>query len=215
MSFTVTATPTREQELAHKTVLITGASGGIGAACAAACAGAGATTVALLARSADGLEAAARTVEAAGAEPIVLACDVTDTAALAATIAGLDAVDVLINAAGANQPEPFLAVEEDTFDRLWELNVKATFFAAQAVARRLVSEQRPGVIVNISSQMGHVGGARRTVYCMSKHCIEGLAKAMAIDLAPHVARKRRIDVALSNSFGFGGTNASLIFRRAA
>ena len=68
------------------------------------------------------------------------------------------------------------------------LNLRATFFAAQAVALRLIEAKLPGSIINISSQMGHVGAARRTVYCASKHAMEGFTKAMAIELAPHNIR---------------------------
>ena len=68
------------------------------------------------------------------------------------------------------------------------LNVRAAYFVAQAVARRLLEAKQPGSIINISSQMGHVGAARRTVYCASKHAMEGFTKAMAIELAPHNIR---------------------------
>ena len=71
---------------------------------------------------------------------------------------------------------------------MFALNVRAAFFVAQAVARRLVAAGRPGSIINVSSQMGHVGSARRSVYCASKHALEGLTKAMAIELAPHRIR---------------------------
>jgi NAD(P)-dependent dehydrogenase (short-subunit alcohol dehydrogenase family) len=97
-------------------------------------------------------------------------------------------VDVLVNCAGANQPEPFIDVREETFDRLWTLNVKATFFASQAAARCMIDQGRGGVIVSISSQMGHVGASKRTVYCATKHAVEGLTKALAIELAPHGIR---------------------------
>src|SRR6202008_4813349 len=68
------------------------------------------------------------------------------------------------------------------------LNLRAAFFVAQAVARRLVEAKRPGSVLNISSQMGHVCAARRTVYCASKHAMEGFTKAMAVELAPHNIR---------------------------
>jgi NAD(P)-dependent dehydrogenase (short-subunit alcohol dehydrogenase family) len=87
-----------------------------------------------------------------------------------------------------NRPRPFVEVETADFDAIMGLNVRAAFFLAQAVARRLVGTGRPGSIVNVSSQMGHVGGANRTVYCASKWAIEGLTKAMAIELGPHGIR---------------------------
>jgi NAD(P)-dependent dehydrogenase (short-subunit alcohol dehydrogenase family) len=94
-------------------------------------------------------------------------------------------VDVLVVNAGANQPEPFLEVEEETFDRLFALNVKAGFFLAQAVAP---SMPRGGCIVFMSSQMGHVGALDRTVYCATKHAVEGLVKALALELAARAVR---------------------------
>ena len=81
-----------------------------------------------------------------------------------------------------------LDVKPADFDAIFALNVRAAFFMAQAVSRRLVAANRPGSIINISSQMGHVGAARRTVYCASKHAVEGFTKAMAIELAPHRIR---------------------------
>lgn len=177
-----------EAELATKAIMITGASRGIGAATAIACARAGAASVTLLARSAHDLQVTAHAVEEAGARPTCRVCDVTDITELQRTIEELDGVDVLVNCAGANQPEPFTQVDEETFDRLWHLNVKATFFASQAVARRMLAAGRAGVIINISSQMGHVGAPLRTVYCATKHAVEGLTKALAVELAEHDIR---------------------------
>jgi NAD(P)-dependent dehydrogenase (short-subunit alcohol dehydrogenase family) len=95
---------------------------------------------------------------------------------------------VLVNNAGTNRPKLLLDVSIEDFDAIMGLNVRAPYFAAQAVARRLVEAKQPGSIVNISSQMGHVGAARRTVYCASKHAMEGFTKAMAVELAPHAIR---------------------------
>ncbi len=89
-----------------------------------------------------------------------------------------------MNSAGTNWPRPFLDVTEDDYDTITTLTQRAAFFVAQAVARRMASGEIKGSIIHVSSQMGHVGGQRRTVYCMTKHGIEGLTKAMAIDLAP-------------------------------
>jgi NAD(P)-dependent dehydrogenase (short-subunit alcohol dehydrogenase family) len=100
----------------------------------------------------------------------------------------LDPVDVLVNNAGTNRPARFLEVKVEDFDVVTGLNVRAAFFVAQTVARRMVDAKRPGSIINISSQMGHVGAARRSVYCASKHAVEGFTKSMAIELAPHKIR---------------------------
>jgi NAD(P)-dependent dehydrogenase (short-subunit alcohol dehydrogenase family) len=94
---------------------------------------------------------------------------------------------VLVNNAGSNRPQRFLEVEDEVLDRLLSLNLRAAFVVAQAAAR-VMARSGGGAIVNMSSQMGHVGGATRTVYCMTKHGLEGLTKAMAIDLAPHGIR---------------------------
>jgi NAD(P)-dependent dehydrogenase (short-subunit alcohol dehydrogenase family) len=96
--------------------------------------------------------------------------------------------DVLVNNAGINRPAHLVDVKIEDFDAIFALNVRAAFFVAQAVARRLIEAKRPGSIINVSSQMGHVGAARRSVYCASKHAMEGFTKAMAIELAPHNIR---------------------------
>jgi NAD(P)-dependent dehydrogenase (short-subunit alcohol dehydrogenase family) len=96
--------------------------------------------------------------------------------------------DILVNNAGSNRPSPFLEVKVEDFDFIMELNVRAAFFVAQAVARRLIEARKPGSIIQISSQMGHVGSPRRSVYCASKHALEGMTKTMALELAPHGIR---------------------------
>jgi NAD(P)-dependent dehydrogenase (short-subunit alcohol dehydrogenase family) len=166
--------------------LVSGAGRGIGRGCALALADAGAEVIALSRTEAE-LLTLAREIEAAGGRARALVCDVTDTAAVRAAIAGLERLDVLLNNAGSNQPQPFLEVEEAVLDRLLALNVKAAFVVAQATAR-VMARSGGGAIVNMSSQMGHVGGAGRTVYCATKHAIEGLTKAMAVDLAPYNIR---------------------------
>jgi NAD(P)-dependent dehydrogenase (short-subunit alcohol dehydrogenase family) len=95
----------------------------------------------------------------------------------------LERCDVLINNAGTNHPQPFLDVDLKTLDELLALNVRSMFVTAQA-AVRVMARARSGVIINMSSQMGHIGAPNRTVYCMTKHAIEGLTKAMAVELGP-------------------------------
>jgi NAD(P)-dependent dehydrogenase (short-subunit alcohol dehydrogenase family) len=177
--------------LDNRRALVTGAGRGIGLAAAAALAQAGAHVV-LAARTAPDISAAAAEIRAEGgsAEPLVL--DVTDTASVRAAIAAAPPFDVLVNNAGTNRPRPFLEVTEQDYDTITTLNERAAFFVAQAVARRMVEAGIGGSIIHVSSQMGHVGGARRTVYCMTKHGIEGLTKAMAIDLAPNGIRVNSI-----------------------
>jgi NAD(P)-dependent dehydrogenase (short-subunit alcohol dehydrogenase family) len=169
-------------------VLVAGASRGIGRAVAVAFASDGAERVSVLGRSADELEQVASEVRAHGAEAQVLVADVTEVAATARAVAGAGVADVLVYAAGTNVPQPFLEVAEETYDRMFDLNVRSGFFLAQTVARAMVADGRRGAIVFISSQMGHVGGPLRTVYCSCKHAVEGLVKALALDLAPHGIR---------------------------
>ncbi len=171
--------------------LVTGAGRGIGVACAAALAEAGAHVV-LVSRTLAEITAVADEIRADGgsAEPLVL--DVTDTAAVRAAIAAQGPFDVLVNNAGTNRPRSFLDVTEEDYDVVTRLNERAAFFTAQAVAHRMVQAGVRGSIIHVSSQMGHVGGSQRTVYCMTKHGIEGLTKAMAIDLASYGVRVNSI-----------------------
>lgn len=171
--------------------LVTGAGRGIGLAMAAALAQAGAHVV-LAARTAAEIEQAAAAIREDGGSAEALVLDVTDLASVRATLAGQPSCDILVNNAGTNRPRDFLSVTEDDYDAIATLNLRAAFFVAQAVARRMVADGRKGAIIHVSSQMGHVGGARRSVYCMTKHGIEGLTKAMAIDLAPHGIRVNSI-----------------------
>jgi NAD(P)-dependent dehydrogenase (short-subunit alcohol dehydrogenase family) len=165
-------------------VVIAGASRGIGAASAIACAQAGAASVALLGRSVRELETTAERVAAAGAEPLVCRGDVSSVEAIEKTFARLPRVDVLVNSAGTNVPRRFTQVDEQTYDELFALNVRGAFFLAQAAVRLMCEHGHGGTIVMISSQMGHVGAPLRTVYCATKHAIEGLVKALAVELAP-------------------------------
>jgi NAD(P)-dependent dehydrogenase (short-subunit alcohol dehydrogenase family) len=174
-----------------KRALVTGAGRGIGQAAARALAASGAH-VTLAARTKDEIEAGAAAIEAAGGKAASLVLDVTDVDAVAAAITAREPFDVLVNNAGTNRPAPFLEVKVEDFDHVMGLNVRAAYFVAQAVAKRLVESKRQGSIVNVSSQMGHVGSPRRTVYCATKHAMEGFTKAMAIELAPHGIRVNSI-----------------------
>ncbi|WP_085758990.1 SDR family NAD(P)-dependent oxidoreductase [Oceanicoccus sagamiensis] len=99
----------------------------------------------------------------------------------------LEQLDILVNNVGTNKPQPFTEVDSQTLDNILALNVRTAFLVAQAAASIMV-KQGAGSIIHLSSQMGHIGAANRTVYCMSKHAIEGLNKAMAVELAPHNVR---------------------------
>ena len=166
--------------------LVTGAGSGIGQGAALALAAAGARLV-LVGRTQATLDATRATIKDQGGEATTLVCDVTDAGQVTAQIEGLPRIDVLVNNAGMNIPEDFLAVSEENLDRLLALNVKGAFLVAQAAARRMAAV-RGGSIINMSSQMGHVGSPRRSVYCMTKHALEGLTKALAVELAPQGIR---------------------------
>jgi len=174
-----------------RAALVTGAGRGIGRACALALAEAGAE-VWLAARTRGEIEQAAGEIRAAGGKAQAVACDVTNSGDLRKIISSLPVLDVLVNNAGTNIPEPFVEVSEEHLDRLLALNVRAAFLAAQAAAKKMLEapdrKARGGAIVNMSSQMGHVGAVNRAVYCMSKHALEGLTKAMALELAAHGIR---------------------------
>jgi NAD(P)-dependent dehydrogenase (short-subunit alcohol dehydrogenase family) len=173
--------------LRGKRALVTGAGRGIGLAAASALAEAGAH-VTLCARTNDEIAAASAAIRDRGGEAEATVLDVTKLSAVDAFIAGSEPFDILVNNAGTNRPAPFVEVTSEDFDLIFDINVRAAFFMAQAVARRLISAGRPGSIIQISSQMGHVGSPRRSVYCASKHALEGMTKAMALELAPHNIR---------------------------
>lgn len=173
-------------DLANKRVVVTGASRGLGRACAAAFASRGAELV-LIARHRDELETVAGEIRSSGGQARVVPLDLTNDHDVHSFFAGLDRCDVLFNNAGMNRPQSFVDVDLTTLDEMLRLNVRSMFVTAQAAARLMV-KARSGAIVNMSSQMGHVGGPQRTVYCMTKHAIEGLTKAMAVELAPYAVR---------------------------
>jgi NAD(P)-dependent dehydrogenase (short-subunit alcohol dehydrogenase family) len=170
-----------------KRALVTGAGRGIGLAAAAALAEAGAH-VTLVARNKDEIEAAAAEIRKRGGKASATPLDVTDIEAVRAFVGKADPFDILVNNAGSNRPAMFIDVTVEDFDAIFKLNVRSAYFVAQAVVRRLVEAKRPGSIIHISSQMGHVGGPRRTVYCATKAAIEGLTKAMGVELGPHGIR---------------------------
>jgi NAD(P)-dependent dehydrogenase (short-subunit alcohol dehydrogenase family) len=184
---TVELTKTASFRLDGRRALVTGAGRGIGLTAAAALAEAGAH-VTLAARTAAEIEEAAAAIRARGQQADALTLDVTDIDAVRTALAARAPYQVLVNNAGMNRPKMLSDVTVDDFDAIMGLNVRAAFFMAQTVAKRLLDEKLPGSIINISSQMGHVGAARRTVYCASKHAMEGFTKAMAVELAPTAIR---------------------------
>lgn len=171
--------------------IVTGAGRGIGLALAAALAQAGAA-VTLVARSLGEIEAAAAAIVAEGGTAVAERLDVSDLPGVTAFFADHPAFEVLVNNAGTNRPKPMQAVTEADYDAVLDLNVKAAFFVAQACVARLLAEGRPGSLIHIGSQMGHVGGPNRSLYCASKWALEGMSKAFALDLAAHGIRSNTI-----------------------
>ena len=161
--------------------LVTGAGRGIGLAAASALADAGAD-VCLLARTETEVSAVAAALCARGDAATAFAIDVTDTAAITQLISEQGPFHILVNNAGTNRPAPCVDYAESDYDDVMALNVRSVYFTTRAVARGLVAAGLEGSIINISSQMGHVGGAGRTVYCASKHALEGFTKALAWEL---------------------------------
>jgi NAD(P)-dependent dehydrogenase (short-subunit alcohol dehydrogenase family) len=173
--------------VAGAVAVVTGATGGIGRACALALSAAGADVL-LIARHAGPLDALAVEIAARGGRARAVPCDVTARAALERVLSAGPAPRILVTCAGGNRPEPFLDVSDATLEWSWQLNVRAAFVTGQLCARRMIEAGRGGAIVHVSSQMGHVGAPLRTAYCAAKHAVEGMTKAMAVELAPHGIR---------------------------
>ena len=168
--------------------IVTGAGRGIGLAAATALADAGAE-VTLVARTASQIEHAATAI-GKGAAAAVL--DVSDFTAVKAFFASHPAFHILVNNAGTNRPMPMMEVSEEDFDAVLDLNLKSAFFVAQACVQKMIAEGAQGSLIHITSQMGHVGGQNRALYCASNWGMEGMSKAFALDLAAHAIRSNTI-----------------------
>jgi NAD(P)-dependent dehydrogenase (short-subunit alcohol dehydrogenase family) len=173
--------------LPDRRALVTGAGRGIGKAIALALARAGADIV-LLGRSESDLVEVAVTIRGFGRKAELLICDLLHPPDLSELISRLGRIDILVNNSGMNIPESFVTVTESHYDQIFGLNMRALFFLTQSVVDAMIAGRVKGAIVNITSQMGHVGAANRTVYCAAKHAVEGFTKALAIEVAPHGIR---------------------------
>ena len=187
----MTLAPPPSFRLDGKRALITGAGRGIGAAGAAVFAEAGAA-VTLCSRTQGELDERVAEIREAGFEADAFVLDVNDIAAVRREIAARGPFDILLNNAGANRIRSIIEVTEEDYDAVLNLNLKAALFVAQAVAKGLLDAGKPGSIINVSSQMGHVGGGGRSLYSASKWGLEGMTRCMAIDLAPHGVRVNTI-----------------------
>lgn len=163
-----------------KRALVTGASSGIGLAAAVALGQAGADVV-LVARGVQALEAVTADMTAAGLSAQSLQLDITDVAATEAAVETHGPFDVLVNSAGLARHSPAFETTPEAYDAVMDVNLRAAYFLTRNVAKGLIAAGRGGSLINLSSQMGHVGGVDRSVYCATKHALEGMTKAMAIE----------------------------------
>ena len=177
--------------LEGRRALVAGASSGIGAACAVALAEQGAE-VTLCARRERELRALANEMRAAGLRAETLPLDITDIAATEAALAARPPFDVLVNSAGLARHSPAVDTTADDYDAVTNLNVRAAYFLTRSVAKGLLAAGKPGSLINITSQMAHVGGPDRAVYSATKHAVEGMTKSMAIEWGPHGIRVNTI-----------------------
>ncbi len=177
--------------LENQRALVTGAGRGIGLAAAVALADAGAE-VTLVARSNDETEAVAEAIRSSGGKAQATVLDVSRLEDVNAFFRERPAFHILVNNAGTNRPKPLMEVSEDDYDAILDLNLKSTVFVTKAAVSRMIDENISGSIIHISSQMGHVGGPGRTIYCASKWALEGFNKALALDLAPYKIRSNTI-----------------------
>lgn len=176
--------------LTGKRALVTGASSGIGLGCAVALAEAGAD-VTLAARSSDKLQAVVTLMTDKGLKANALKLDVTDVDSvrhLFENLSNVEAFDIVVNSAGMAKHTPALETEPNDFDDVTDINLRASYFLMQAAAKKLIHANKAGSLINVSSQMGHVGGLDRAVYCATKHAVEGCTKAMAIEWGKHGIR---------------------------
>ena len=174
-----------------KRALVAGASSGIGLGAAVALGEAGADVV-VAARRTDELNTLVTDMQAAGLKATALTIDICDLVATRTAVSEHGPFDVLVNSAGLARHSLASDTTEADFDAVSDLNIKAAYFLTQAVANGLLEAGKPGSLINISSQMAHVGGQERAVYCATKHAVEGFTKAMAIEWGPHNIRVNTI-----------------------
>ncbi|MEO0943835.1 MAG: SDR family oxidoreductase [Pseudomonadota bacterium] len=170
-----------------KRALVTGASSGIGQGCALALGEAGAHVV-CAARRVEKLAETVAEIEARGGSAEALAFDQTDLAAMATMYADQAPFDVVLNSAGLARHGPSLETTPEDYDAVMDVNLRSAYFLSVGAAKSMMAGGKGGSIIHISSQMGHVGGPERAVYCASKHALDGMAKSMAIEWGPEKIR---------------------------
>ena len=178
---------TPSPRLDGKRALVAGGSRGIGLGCAVALAEQGAHVV-CAARGKAQLDEAVGALTAAGYSAEGLALDLADSAAIKRALGDHGPFDVVVNSAGIARHAPALDTALEDYQAVMDVNVRGAFILSAEAARGLIAAGKPGSIIHVSSQMGHVGGIDRAVYCASKHALEGMVKAMAIEWGPHGIR---------------------------
>jgi len=171
--------------------LVTGASSGIGLGCAVALAEAGAHVV-LASRNIKALNEVAESLILKGYSAETIELDISDLSSVKAIFKNQNSFDILVNSAGLGRHTPSLETSAEDFDEVMDVNLRGAYFLTQTVAKGLIKAKKPGSLINISSQMGHVGGVDRAVYAASKHAVEGFTKAMAIEWGSHQIRVNTI-----------------------
>ncbi len=183
----ITLPKTPSFRLDGRRALVAGGSRGIGLASAVALAEAGAHVI-VAARGKAELDEAVAALKAAGHSAEALVLDIADLPALTAAFAAIGKLDVFVNSAGIARHSQAFDTKPDDYDAVMGVNVRAAYFASVGAAKAMLAGGKGGSIINISSQMGHVGGIDRGVYAASKHALEGMTKSMAIEWGPHNIR---------------------------
>ncbi len=174
-----------------KRAFVTGGSRGIGLGAAVALADSGAFVL-IASRSSADLEIVTASIRERGGKCEGVELDVTDVESVARVVGEQDPFDILVNNAGLNRPGPMQNMTTDDFDAVININVRAAYFVTQAVVKKMLVAGQGGSIITTSSQMGRVGGIDRTIYCASKHAVEGMTRALAIELGEHNIRVNTI-----------------------
>ena len=172
---------------ANKNALVVGASSGIGLACAVALADYGAK-VTLAARRTKNIKELAEKLNDKGCDASILDLDISNLENIERNLLSKGPYDVLVNSAGIAKHSLSKNTKVSDFDEVLNVNLKGAFFLTRTVANQLLKDKKSGSLINISSQMGIVGGLERSVYCASKHAVEGFTKAMAIEYGPYGIR---------------------------
>lgn len=174
-----------------KVAIVTGATRGIGAACAKEFSKEGAKVV-VVGRTEELGNAVANEIRAAGGEAIFLRCDVSKKSEveemISRTVKHYGTIDIVVNNAGVNHSANFFDTTEEDWDQVINVDLKGTFLISQAAARVMVSQHKPGVIVNVSSVMAQLALADQVPYCAAKGGVTQLTKAMALALIPYGIR---------------------------